>query len=508
MELNKTVNSFATKVLAFEGAAEQTVESDITLPDYFPDIVKIIRCTLKPNVMSVNTAQNQLAVEGNCIVSVLYLSEDSKFHCFEQRLPFSKLIDVRRTEDCVFCADASTEYVNCRVLSQRRIDIHAGVSINYKAFCKYQNKYFSGCDENSVELNTQSINICNLQDYNSRYFNVNETVEINGSQPTINQIVKSDAQITLESTKVITGKILVKGSIKTVILYLSDSDSQLQRLESNIPVSQIIEVGATDDSFDYVSLSLTGLDVFAKTDSSGALRLIDLSATVRADIEVYNNSPCEIISDAYSTKYMLESRKEEVSVLQLNERINDNFLVRGEMEIADDTVSSVLDLSVENVKSEYSFSNGRLVVKGVMSVSALLDTAQQGIRFVERQIGFEYSKNIIADGDEIKPELTLNSTAVTFTIQNDNKLDIRAELEINGILFNVKKTELITDIDLNDEAKKERALSTLTIYFADKGESVWDIAKRYNTTVDLIKQENNISSPKLESNQRLLIPTV
>ena len=90
MELNKTVNSFVRKALAFEGAAEQTIESDITLPDYFPDIVKIIRCTIRPNIMSVNTAQNQLSVEGNCILSVLYLSEESKLRCFEQRLPFSK----------------------------------------------------------------------------------------------------------------------------------------------------------------------------------------------------------------------------------------------------------------------------------------------------------------------------------------------------------------------------------------------------------------------------------
>ena len=35
MELNKTVDSFVTKALAFEGAAEHTAQSDITLPDYF-----------------------------------------------------------------------------------------------------------------------------------------------------------------------------------------------------------------------------------------------------------------------------------------------------------------------------------------------------------------------------------------------------------------------------------------------------------------------------------------
>ena len=457
--------------------------------------------------MSVNTAQNQLSVEGNCVVSVLYLSDDSKLHCFEQRLPFSKLVDVRRTEDCIFFADASSEYVNCRVLSQRRIDIHAGISLNYKAYCKKQNNIFSACDEKSVQLSTQNINMCNLQDFNCRYFNVNETVEINGAQPTINQIVRSDAQIVLESTKVITGKILVKGTVISKILYLSENDSQLQRLESTVPVSQIIEIGADDDSFEYVSLSLTGIDVFAKTDSSGALRLIDLSAVVCAQIAVYDNGSGTVVNDAYSTEYLLENRQEEVSVLQLSDRINENFLVRGDMEITDDTVSSVLDLSVEGVKYEYRYADGKFEIKGVMSVNALLETAGQGVRSADRQIEFEYSKNIVAD-DEIKPEFDLASTAVTYTIQGDSKLDIRAELEINGVLFNVKKIKLISDININEEAKKEKSGSSLTVYFADKGENVWDIAKHYNTTVDLIMQENSLSTAEIEKNQRLLIPAI
>lgn len=508
MELNKTVNSFVRKALAFEGAAEQTIESDITLPDYFPDIVKIIRCTIRPNIMSVNTAQNQLSVEGNCILSVLYLSEESKLRCFEQRLPFSKLIDVRRTEDCIFCTDASGEYVNCRVLSQRRIDIHASISISYKAYCRQCTNYFNSCDEQSVQTNSQSVNICNLQDFNCKYFNVNETLEINNAQPTINQIVKSDAQVVMQSAKVITGKILIKGNLTVQILYLSDNDNQLQRIENTVPISQILEIGATDESLEFVNLSVSGLEVFAKTDSSGALRLVDLSASIRADIAVYECTQGEIVNDVYSTRYLLDAKREEASLSQLGEQINESFLVRGEMDINDDSVLSVLDLSVDGIKSEYSYSNGRLTVRGSISLVALLETGQQGIRSVERQIEFEYAKNILNDGEEISAEYSLSSTAVTYTIQSENKLDIRAELEINGVLFNIVKMPLITDIAINDNALKDKAQPMLTVYFADRGERIWDIAKKYNTTAELIMQENDLSVTELENSQRLLIPTI
>ena len=253
---------------------------------------------------------------------------------------------------------------------------------------------------------------------------------------------------------------------------------------------------------------MSGLEVFAKTDSSGALRLVDLSASIRADIAVYECTQGEIVNDVYSTRYLLDAKREEASLSQLGEQINESFLVRGEMDINDDSVLSVLDLSVDGIKSEYSYSNGRLTVRGSISLVALLETGQQGIRSVERQIEFEYAKNILNDSEEISAEYSLSSTAVTYTIQSENKLDIRAELEINGVLFNIVKMPLITDIAINDNALKDKAQPMLTVYFADRGERIWDIAKKYNTTAELIMQENDLSVTELENNQRLLIPTI
>ena len=76
------------------------------------------------------------------------------------------------------------------------------------------------------------------------------------------------------------------------------------------------------------------------------------------------------------------------------------------------------------------------------------------------------------------------------------------------MLFNIVKMPLITDIAINDNALKDKAQPMLTVYFADRGERIWDIAKKYNTTAELIMQENDLSVTELENNQRLLIPTI
>jgi len=44
------------------------------------------------------------------------------------------------------------------------------------------------------------------------------------------------------------------------------------------------------------------------------------------------------------------------------------------------------------------------------------------------------------------------------------------------------------------------------LYFGIENENVWDIAKRYSTSVDAVMEENELNGEKLENGGMLLIP--
>ena len=48
----------------------------------------------------------------------------------------------------------------------------------------------------------------------------------------------------------------------------------------------------------------------------------------------------------------------------------------------------------------------------------------------------------------------------------------------------------------------------MSIYYADSGENIWDIAKMYNTKQNLIISENELVAETLEEPTLLFIPTV
>ena len=48
--------------------------------------------------------------------------------------------------------------------------------------------------------------------------------------------------------------------------------------------------------------------------------------------------------------------------------------------------------------------------------------------------------------------------------------------------------------------------ASLTVYYAEGGENIWDIAKKYYTCAQMIKEENDLSEDRVRNSGMLLIP--
>ena len=76
------------------------------------------------------------------------------------------------------------------------------------------------------------------------------------------------------------------------------------------------------------------------------------------------------------------------------------------------------------------------------------------------------------------------------------------------MLYSQVRAVLLEDIEVDEKAPREDAASPgLYLYLADPEETLWDIAKRYNTNIDRITGEN---PEETEAQQRrlLLIPVL
>ena len=99
-------------------------------------------------------------------------------------------------------------------------------------------------------------------------------------------------------------------------------------------------------------------------------------------------------------------------------------------------------------------------------------------------------------------------TASSYVLSDNNKLDIRIEIAVCGFVFCEKEKSVITEIDIDKSRAKTIKTASLTVYFAECDESLWNIAEKYNTTVEAIMRENHLTGNTTEKKCKLLIPKV
>ncbi|MBO5856814.1 MAG: LysM peptidoglycan-binding domain-containing protein, partial [Clostridia bacterium] len=80
------------------------------------------------------------------------------------------------------------------------------------------------------------------------------------------------------------------------------------------------------------------------------------------------------------------------------------------------------------------------------------------------------------------------------------------EMQINCSVFGETEIDVVTEICEGKETKK-RNNSAITVYFPKCEEALWDIAKRYNTTVNSIAVENNLEGDTTGDIKMLFIPS-
>ena len=82
MELKLKKEIFRISELLFENTSEQTVDGDITLPDYCPDIKRILKCMVTPCIVSEQCVGDRVTIDANAFVQVLYVDDNNNVFCY------------------------------------------------------------------------------------------------------------------------------------------------------------------------------------------------------------------------------------------------------------------------------------------------------------------------------------------------------------------------------------------------------------------------------------------
>jgi hypothetical protein len=524
MELKLSKEPVFLNEVVYDGQTEQGVEFDYALPDYYPDIFKILKCTLTPRVISYSVSGSQLFCDGVVYIKVLYLAAGSnRVHCIEQRYTYSKTIDlVKNAENATVSISPKTDYCNCRATSGRRIDVRGAVSCKIKVHCNRKADMITGAEGMGVETKKTALSYCGEKLVASRQFVSREDIETGASSSGGINIIHHDSSIAVTDVKVIANKVIVKGEAQIKALYIivrgeSDDDGHnvTEIMEATIPVSQIMDLeGVSDNHICFANLTVMDCDLEVRPNEAGETRVFACDLTIDCSVTAHLESSVSPVSDIYSTdfesSFTVATIKAEALPYIISQQLSFKSVLESIPENSGGTLAEIFDArcDVSNIVCR-ARGTTELAITGQITMQALGALEGGTPVFIEKAEPFELITEVPMISPEYSFEPNLQVLHTAFSISGDNRVEIRVNLSLTGCLYLVNSINVIRDITVNQEKPKEKNSEyALKLYYAEDGEDVWGIAKRYNTSADAIITENDLESDRVEIPSMLLIPIV
>lgn len=511
MDYTMNRDTLTTSEVVFEGSQEQPVDIDFTLPDYCPDIQRILKCQIYPRITSKNISADRLDVDGTTCLKLMYAdSATGKMRCFEHSIPFSSSFNLKSTpEDVVAILKPKVEYVNCRAVSPRRIDVHGAFSLCAKVFGKEKHPIISDILANDIEQKKTNVMSSDITGIGQMQFLINEVLEVSGGKPMAESIVRVNTEAFLHDYKTIANKLILKGEAIIKILYMSDSgEGSIHSMEYSIPISQIMDVnGIDEDSICNVKLDVMNENVEIREDTSGENHLFDVEIRICVVATAYIDHNLSLITDVYSTKYEIKPSYKQTEIYRLVENISDNYVEKKNIEFPEKGISTIIDTWSELCSINTKREDDKLIFKGKYNVCILgLDNEEEPF-YIERMLDFTTTHNGTYDCPDTYCDIEAKLLSLSFRLTGSNEIEIKSEIIISGTVYCVYICKAISEIQVDENILKEKDNNAaVTIYYASQGESIWNIARKYCTSVDAIKIENDIEEDTVKERGMLLIP--
>ena len=151
----------------------------------------------------------------------------------------------------------------------------------------------------------------------------------------------------------------------------------------------------------------------------------------------------------------------------------------------------------------------KVVLEGLLKTNVLyLDSLSKEVKSIVEEIPFKTYIDVEGLDEIIKADVEIIIEKIDYKIEESN-LEVEAYLQNVISLTRVKNLDIILNLVETDEYIDKRKRPSITIYIVQKNDTLWDIAKRYNTTVeDLISSNNIISLDNLMPGEKIIIEKI
>lgn len=491
-----------------------TFDETYHLPDYLPDFFSVILSHGDVRLDECKCGNGHIMVRGVLQFRILYRTGQGEWKTgsLEGEYPFQETLmlenagefDMPQTE--VFLEDLTVRMVNARKLNiqalleiqcsaRTRLELQIPVGMEQAESCEhlYQKKDF-------LELCYRGEELCSLR----------EEVRLPSNKPNICQMLWQQAQLFGMNVRVSAGEVTVQGELQVFVIYLGTQEDRMQWAEMRVPYQCRLEIPeASTDMIPYLIADFGPIRCSVQADADGEERVILAEADIPIRLWLYRDISKNQLVDVYSLEKQLIPKQKNMKIRQLhmkNEnqcRVNDTLLIKN-------TEGEVLQIGsgFGTVETEHwEISPSGLMLEGTVRIEVfyMVSSDSAPVGAMESLVPFQCQMEMQNLDETCEIEIQTTLEHLSFLMKNTSEIEVQAMINVDALVTKLKEERLISAIEVETvDAKAEEKLPGIVGLILTGSSDLWEIAKKYHTTVSAIRKTNELDE-EMEINGRKIL---
>ncbi|MBP3475972.1 MAG: DUF3794 domain-containing protein [Lachnospiraceae bacterium] len=501
--------------ISSRAGTQMVLEEDVNISDNKPDASYLLTNKGEIIMEEIRAGENVVNLKGKLVVSVLYLTDmEGMCASMEAMIPFEEKVNMEGVNNGdTILTDWVIEDLTVGLINSRKLSAQAVVTIGLeKEEHVEQDTAVDIYHDEPVEYRKRTYPIVQLVLQKKDIFRLKEEMELTGNLPNVFQTIWHHITFDHVEFKALEEKISIQGEMRAFFLYEGEGDNDRTLwYENTVPFSGIIEChGCRENMIPDIRYSLGQCNVEVRQDFDGEERVFCIEPVLDLDIHLYDEENMEVLSDVYGVDKEIEALTTEVQLKSLllsgssKCKIAEHARIQNEEMPMYQLIHSEGDIQIE----EQAIVENGIAITGTLTVTTLYlcSVGAKSLYSTTNVLPFQY----VAEAENIMPtsifKLRHSIEQLTVTMLDSGELDVKAALQFKVIVFAVQKSNLITDIKVEElDLNKLSELPGMVIYIAGKEDTLWDIGKRYYVPIAQLKEVNELASEEISAGDKILV---
>ena len=503
-----------------ESSSNHILKGEYLIRDSHPDMKEVLGVEVKPTITNKEILGDKVMVEGLLNYIMFYLPKEEgisenaskKIHSVAFTEKFANYLELENDEHRVICeVECEVEHIEASLINERKVGIDGLIELKWELYRSGEFEYVKDIE------GKQDIQVLRKQEVLNGVKGEKEVeligksmMKVTMDKPEIDDILNCSMNLHKKEIKIGEDKIYIGCYCKIEVLYKGKDTPEIMTLQDDVYLSKEEElVGITNDMMSSMNMAVNNSEYSITTDDLGENRIVNLEFVIKGKVKIFSKEKIDLIKDAYSPSMNMEltTGNHQIGIIQgstNNEAmVKDNIYLKNEKT----KIEQIISVNGSVCITDKIVESDRVKIEGVVKVSVLYKAMEEEncYAIAVGDIPFLTSAEIKGSKEGMDVIVKASLENIDASIEA-NTIAIRATVITSSkVCYKVNKEWIVDILDGGDEKKEKQA--SITIYVIGVGDTLWQLAKKYNTTIEALTKLNDIENlEELKVGEKLIIP--